>query len=290
MVFAQRTIIHLESREGSVGPMMQCLDDNSRARLDALCRADPHAEQAVQQLARVLRSRRFVRFHQQTKNFLAFVVAHKLLGQVDQIKETTIAVFVYGEPSDLSTAETCKVRVAASKLRRQLRLYNENEGAGDPFGIALPAKGYVPEIFDRRISVAITLENWTPGERHDHVTSSIGDELIDRLNEAGWIQARTRGTPPSHTAPVFAVRGSLEIHSTLLRVNLSVGEASSGRILYSQQFEDERERAFVLARRIADALIRVFVLDRRSPTHAQPLKPQPARASLRRRKRLRRVS
>src|SRR5262245_61879366 len=103
--------------------MMQCLDDDSRMRLEALRQANPFVEQALQQLDRILASQAFARVQQQVRNFLRFVVWHSLLGQAEQIKEPTIAVYVYGEPADFNTAESSRVRVAGSGLRRRLREY-----------------------------------------------------------------------------------------------------------------------------------------------------------------------
>jgi TolB-like protein len=268
---------------------MQCLNEDNRSRLESLRRADPFVDQALHQLARILGSQAFARLHQQAKDFLTFVVGHSLLGQADHIKETTIAVFVYGEPADFNSAESSRIRVAGFDLRRRLRKYYEQEGVRDRIHIALPVKGFAPKIRDRQITVAIVLENWSPGDRHGHLATGISNEIIDRLNESGWIRARPANTSASQTSSEFVVRGSLESGATNLRVNMSVGEIATGRILWSEHFQDERERAFVLARRVADALIRTF-LHHQESFAARTAGRAPARTPPRQRKRLRHVS
>jgi TolB-like protein len=237
---------------------MQYLDEGSRTRLESLRSADPFVDQALQQLDRVLASRTFARVHQQARDFLAFVVAQALLGQQEQIKEPTIAIFVYGEPADFNPAESARVRVAGSDLRRRLRKFYETEGMRDRIHVALPAKGFVPEIRDRYTTVAILLENWKRGERHGHLPAGIRDEIIERLNDFGWIRAAAASTPPSQGSAQFLVRGSLEMCVTRLRLHVVAATMDSDDALWSEDFEDERDHAFALARRIAEAIAGKF--------------------------------
>lgn len=272
--------------------MMHSFDAATQKQIDLLRQNDPFADLALQQLDRMLASVVFSRLHDNAKGFLVFIVVKALLGQQDQIKENTVAVSVYNEPTDFRPVETSKVRTAGTGLRKRVALYNNGEGRRDPIRIALPDEGYVPSIRDRRISVAVhPLENWNPDGGHGHFSGGLASEVVDHLNETGWITAAvTAGSP---ILADFAVRGSVEVREDVLRVNVSVGQIAAGRILASELFEDHREHAFGLARRITHALIDVFEIHvdgdspiRRSPSPARV----PARAALRTRKRTRKMS
>ncbi len=259
---------------------MHYLDSASRDHLEALRRRDPFVHDALQQLDRILGSPMFARLQQQTKDFLAFIVTKALMNQGDEIKETTIAVFVFGEPANFNPAETAKIRVAAIALRERVARYYRDEGQSDPIRIVLPTKGYVPRIHDRRTCVLVNaFENWNPDGRHMHLCVGIRDEMVEHLNElGGWIHAAiTRPSEPS-TGARFIVRGSVELDGECLRVNISVGDVGSGRILYSRPHEGLSAHAFGLARRIAEALIEVVRREADAPNAAAAYRTTPARA------------
>ncbi|MGH9630863.1 MAG: tetratricopeptide repeat protein [Bryobacteraceae bacterium] len=86
-------------------------------------------------------------------NFLRFVVDTALAGQGDQIKESLIAVEVYGRRPDYNPQIDSTVRVEAGRLRARLRQYYESAGAGQPVEIELPKGKYVPQFRARSISI-----------------------------------------------------------------------------------------------------------------------------------------
>src|SRR5260221_7596825 len=100
--------------------MIECLNQAERTRLQELRLADPFVDEAIRQLERILASSAFVRSQRRAKDFLTFVVAKKLLGDEDQIKQTTIAIRVFGESAEFDPLESSKVRVAGIALRRRL--------------------------------------------------------------------------------------------------------------------------------------------------------------------------
>jgi len=77
---------------------------------------------------------------------LAFVCEKYFQGQIDSIKEYTIAVEALGRPPDFKPSSDTIVRVIASRIRRRLRQYYETEGAGHEIQIQLPESGYVPQF------------------------------------------------------------------------------------------------------------------------------------------------
>jgi TolB-like protein len=278
--------------QNSLDPLAGALEPAERTQLETLRLANACVNDALQQLQRILTSQTFARVQKQARDFLVFIVCKKLLGHSDQIKEPTIAVFVYKEPADYNPAESTRIRVAATSLRRRVALYYATEGLQDPIRIALPATGYVPEIRDRRTLVTVCgFENWNPDGGQGHLCDVIASEIVDRLNQTGWIRATTdQNHGRSAVARIFGVRGSLEMRGEVLRVNVSISEPISGKILDSQSLEDVREHVFGLARQIADRLIRTIqeevdfrvalpVVKRPAPLRAQAAARRSKRAS-----------
>src|SRR2546428_13389314 len=110
---------------------MAYLDPAEEAQLEALRKTQPFADEVLRQCARILTSHTFSRTQQKARDFLSFVVAKKLLGREAEIKETTIAIQVFGKPTDFDCAEQATVRVAAGSLRLKLAQYYRDEDQND---------------------------------------------------------------------------------------------------------------------------------------------------------------
>src|ERR1043165_3318680 len=103
--------------------------------------------QAVRrQLERALASTNFVRSERQSR-FLRFVVERHLEGRDDELKESVIALEVFGN-RDYDPNQDSTVRTEAGRLRARLAEYYAGNGAADPLIIQLPKGGYVP-VFHR---------------------------------------------------------------------------------------------------------------------------------------------
>jgi hypothetical protein len=115
---------------------------------------EPRALAALAQLDRILASQSFKRVHPGTRAFILFVLAKKILGQEEEIKEITLASAVY-QDDNYDPAEHHKIRELARSLRLRLDKYYETEGQRDPILIRIPCGGYVPEIVERHISIGL---------------------------------------------------------------------------------------------------------------------------------------
>ncbi len=102
-------------------------------------------------LHRVLSSNTFAAVGRLSK-FLSYVVRTTLDGRQEQIKETVIAIDVYGRDADFDPRTNPLVRVDASRLRRRIKEYYEEEGAEDDFRIDLPKGTYVPRFIRVEVS------------------------------------------------------------------------------------------------------------------------------------------
>src|SRR5215472_17089620 len=92
------------------------------------------------QLERTLASAKFAR-NERLSRFLRFVVECHLAGRDDVLKESVIALEVYGN-RDYDPRQDSTVRTEAGRLRARLAEYYIAEGAGDPVIIELPKGGY----------------------------------------------------------------------------------------------------------------------------------------------------
>src|SRR5580704_14789935 len=109
----------------------------------------PTAESGLQserrQLERILASSGFAR-NERLSKFLRFVVERHLEGRDDEIKESVVAVEVFGRTPDHDPKQDSIVRTEAARLRARLSEYYLGEGRCDPVVIELPKGGYVPVI------------------------------------------------------------------------------------------------------------------------------------------------
>ena len=103
---------------------------------------------ARDELARVLASPGFAR-NERLSRFLRFVVERRLEGKDGEIKESLLAIEVFGRPPDYDPKQDPIVRTEASRLRARLSEYYLGDGKDDPLVIELPKGGYVPAFRPR---------------------------------------------------------------------------------------------------------------------------------------------
>src|SRR5271170_1212459 len=96
---------------------------------------DPQA--ARRQLERVLSSPGFLR-NERMSRFLRFLAERRLEGNDNQLKESVIAVEVFGRKPDHDPSQDSIVRTEAGRLRARLAQYYLGEGKSDALVIELP--------------------------------------------------------------------------------------------------------------------------------------------------------
>ena len=108
--------------------------------------ARPSAEQVELTLARLEASAAF-RTSSRHRTLLRHLVAKARSGDVAALKETVIAVEVFGRPAaSFDPKLDSIVRVEARRLRSRLKTYYRGEGRGAALRIELPVGSYVPFI------------------------------------------------------------------------------------------------------------------------------------------------
>ncbi len=103
----------------------------------------PDPEAARRQLERVLSSPGFLH-NERMSRFLRFLTERHLEGHGDQLKESVIAVEVFGRKPDHNPLQDSIVRTEAGRLRGRLAEYYVGEGKDDAIVIELPKGGYTP--------------------------------------------------------------------------------------------------------------------------------------------------
>ncbi|MGA8107791.1 MAG: hypothetical protein WBD46_19860 [Acidobacteriaceae bacterium] len=79
-------------------------------------------------------------------NFLRFVVEHALAGDVDNIKERTLGIEIFGRDADYDTSSDPIVRVTAAEIRKRVAQYYQDPAHRDELRITLPSGSYVPHF------------------------------------------------------------------------------------------------------------------------------------------------
>lgn len=132
--------------------------------MDSLADLQPSAGDVLEELERILGSRIF-RGSKRCRDFLQFVVQSALDGEVERLKERTIAVEVFGRKAGPGFADDSIVRVGAREVRKRLEQYYFTAGARDPVRIAIPPGSYVP-AFERSLSSGLAGEPEIDAARH----------------------------------------------------------------------------------------------------------------------------
>ena len=96
-------------------------------------------------IERVLHSVAFSR-SDSSRLLLKFIVEKSLSGDLDTIKEYTIATEALGRPPDFDPKADSIVRIQVQRLRKRLEEYYSDEGRGDPVRIVIPPGHYIPEF------------------------------------------------------------------------------------------------------------------------------------------------
>jgi tetratricopeptide (TPR) repeat protein len=140
----------------------------------------PEAEAVRRELGQILESPGFAR-NERLSRFLRFVVEGHLEGRDQELKESVLAVQIFGRPPDYDSKRDAVVRTEAGRLRARLSEYYLGDGKGDTLLIELPKGGYVP-VFRPRAPVG------TPAVRRTAVRWAwIGTAAVVLLaTVAGW--------------------------------------------------------------------------------------------------------
>ncbi|HEV2135227.1 MAG TPA: hypothetical protein VGR47_13415 [Terracidiphilus sp.] len=127
----------------------------------------PETTLVLEELDRILESR-FFKNAGRSRQFLEFVVRHKLEGHAEQLKERTIGTEVFQRVPGYATGEDPVVRVQAGEVRRRLERYYESLPAAPDLRIELQPGSYSPSF------------HWRPDNSDSQTAPANGKTLPDR--------------------------------------------------------------------------------------------------------------
>lgn len=110
-------------------------------------------EAVLRELDNILASHYFLHAGR-CKQFLRYVVEHKLEGRQEKLKERTIGTEVFQRPPGYATGDDPVVRVQAGEVRRRLDQYYQTATGDSSIRIELPVGSYSP-VFQRRAAAAL---------------------------------------------------------------------------------------------------------------------------------------
>jgi len=150
---------------------------------------ESEAQAARRQLERVLESPGFSR-NERMSRFLRFVVEGHLDSKDHELKESVIAIEVFGRRPDFDSRLDPVVRTEAVRLRARLNEYYIKEGKADALVIELPKGGYVPCFRE------VEEERQTPARYSTRFWVALGLAcLVMGLAVAGWRWSQHRNAP-----------------------------------------------------------------------------------------------
>ena len=238
------------------------------------------------QLARVVNSPAFVSSARLVR-FLTHVVNRTIDGDLDSLKEFSIAMEVFDRTSDYDPNIDAIVRVEARRLRSKLKAYyEEGPGRSDPVLIGLRPGSYVPifrwlerkpqehrqqtgiTIETRRASVAVLpFVNMSPEPEQDYFCDGISEEIINTLTRVSELNVIARTSAFQFKGVSVDIRevgqrlradlvieGSVRKAGMQLRITAQAIQSESGHHLWSETFRRELKDIFAIQEEIAEAV------------------------------------
>lgn len=171
----------------------------------------------LEELDRILESR-FFKNAGRSRQFLEYVVRHKLGGQTEQLKERTIGTEVFQRDPGYATGDDPVVRVQAGEVRRRLEQYYQSLAFRPAVRIELQPGSYSPNfhsISDEAKSESADRKSAAPRPRFfplRTVSAVVAALCLAALFGSGLVyrhRAASKGQPTAEEkfwAPVFATQ------------------------------------------------------------------------------------
>lgn len=253
-----------------------------------------------EQLARIVNSPKFIP-STRLRRFLTHIVERTIEGDLDNLKEFSVAMEVFDRRPDYDPNIDAIVRVEARRLRAKLKAYyEEGPGTADPVLIALRPGSYVP-IFrwlhaeqaskqeeqtrdvalPERTSVAVLpFVNMSPEPEQDYFCDGITEEIINSLTRLSGLNVIARTSAFQFKSVAIDVRevgqrlgadliieGSVRKAGEQLRITAQAVHTKSGHHLWSETFRRELKDVFAIQEEIANCVADLLRV------HIRPVRP-----------------
>jgi serine/threonine-protein kinase len=246
---------------------------------------DTVPETAVrEQLARIVESPKFIPSVRLCR-FLTHIVNRTLSGDLDSLKEFSVAMEVFDRKSSYDPNVDAIVRVEARRLRTKLKDYYEGPGRNDPILIGLRPGSYVPifrwldaqpqssgQGIDTAVQTAASVAvlpfvNMSPEPEQDYFCDGITEEIIDSLTRIPGLKVIARSSAFQFKGMSVDMRevgrrlnadviieGSVRKAGDKLRITAQAIQAGSGHHLWSEVFRRELKDIFAIQEEIAQSV------------------------------------
>src|SRR5215472_11434902 len=154
--------------------------------------ADFEAQAVRRQLDKVLASAGFSR-NERLSRFLRFVVERHLESRDQELKESLIAIEVFGRQPGYDSKQDPVVRTEASRLRARLSEYYLGDGKDDSLVIELPKGGYVPAFRPGVAGRAPVPQDRSSPRRWIWTAAAVA--CVVALGAAAWWRLRRQNEP-----------------------------------------------------------------------------------------------
>src|ERR1700746_2276355 len=249
--------------------------------------ADPVPATAVRdQLARVVNSPGFVSSIRLCR-FLTHIVNRTIDGDIDSLKEFSIAMEVFDRTSEYDPNIDAIVRVEARRLRAKLKAYyEEGPGTVDPVLIGLRPGSYVPvfrwldaqpakhregigaALSPGRICMAVLpFVNMSPEPEQDFFCDGISEEITNSLTRVSGLNVIARTSAFHFKGANIDIRevgqrlgadliieGSVRKAGEQLRITAQMIQSESGHHVWSETFRRELKDVFAIQEEIAQSV------------------------------------
>lgn len=166
---------------------------------------ESESQAARRELEKVLASPGFAR-NERLSRFLRFVVEGHLDGKDLELKESVIAVEVFGRRPDFDSRLDPVVRTEAVRLRSRLSDYYLRDGKADALIIELPKGGYIPRFRETAVAPPITEPAPEPAQakptRHLWFKIAIASLVVALAIMGGWWAQRSHAPIPIAVLPL----------------------------------------------------------------------------------------
>jgi len=238
------------------------------------------------QLARLVNSPGFVSSVRLCR-FLTHIVNRTIDGDIDSLKEFSIAMEVFDRTSEYDPNIDAIVRVEARRLRAKLKAYyEEGQGAVDPVLIGLRPGSYVPVFrwldaqpakYREEIGVApppgricvavLPFVNMSPEPEQDYFCDGISEEITNSLTHLSGLSVIAR-TSAFHFKGAnidirevgqrlganLVIEGSVRKAGEQLRITAQMIQTESGHHVWSETFRRELKDVFAIQEEIAQSV------------------------------------
>ncbi|HEX4166107.1 MAG TPA: hypothetical protein VHZ55_11595 [Bryobacteraceae bacterium] len=256
-----------------------------------------------EQLARIVNSPGFVSSARLSR-FLTHIVNRTIEGDLDSLKEFSVAMEVFDRSSDYDPNIDAIVRVQARRLRAKVKAYyEEGPGRSDPVLIALRPGNYMPifRSLDKQPThplqetgttiptgsacvAVLPFVNMSPEIEQDYFCDGISEEIINSLTHVAGLKVIARMSAFQFKGASVDIRevgrrldadvvieGSVRKAGDQLRIAAQAIQAESGHHLWSEIFRRELKDVFAVQEEIAQsvaAVLRLHLPEMRSQVRA----------------------